>query len=84
MTTYVEAKFIGQTESEFHSKHTYQLRIVQRWNKRVEVTATHGYAFKPIAGMQHTYHGLKQLLQEWHILRVVTPQLFDDESAPVL
>jgi hypothetical protein len=80
VTTYVEAQFIGQTDTAFHPRHTYQLRIIQRWNKQVVVVVTHGYTFKPITGMQQTYANLKQLLQDWLILRVVNPQPLDDES----
>lgn len=74
MTTYVEATFIGQQDQEFHPTHTYQLQVVQRWNKSFTVVVTHGYNFKPIEDMQRTYDGLKHFLQEWRILRVVTPK----------
>jgi hypothetical protein len=78
VTTYVEATFIGPQDTSFHHKHTYQIQVVQRWNKKVTVVATHGYNFKPIMGMQQTYRGLKPFLQEWHVLRVVGPIRTDD------
>lgn len=74
MTTYVEATFIGQQDAEFHQKQTYQLQVVQRWNKTFTIVVTHGYNFKPIEDMERSYRGLKNFLQDWRILRVVGPR----------
>lgn len=81
MTTYVEATFLGDDGAEFHTNQTYQLRIVQHWTKRITVTATHGYEFKPIQDMQRTYSSLKGMLLEWRILRVAdaSPLIADVE-----
>lgn len=78
VTTYVEATYLGDEGIDFHTNQTYQLRIVQHWTKKMTVTATHGYEFKPIEGMQRTYGNLKDLLIEWHILRVASGQSMVD------
>ncbi|HSD56090.1 MAG TPA: hypothetical protein VLA92_02970 [Candidatus Saccharimonadales bacterium] len=70
MITYVEATFLGH-DGEFQNKHTYQLKVVQHWGKKLSATATHGYDFKPVRDMMRTYRHLGEFLREWQIKRVV-------------
>jgi len=73
VTTYVEARFTGRYDPDYHYNQLYQLRLQQYWGGKIRVTATHGYHCMPLAGMTRTYAQLNQFLQEWLITRVVRP-----------
>jgi len=72
MTIYLEATYIahddaGNDSGGFHKLQSYCLELQQHWFGRITIRPTHGYNYKPLNDMRHSYVNLRAFLSHWKI-----------------